>query len=92
MSRLTSPGDLIRARLDELGMSISQLARTLGNSRPRLSAAINGKERIRALRAARIEYALGLPDGALMRAQRAADEWDANDDNPENWSLSYHIH
>ena len=74
MSRPTSPGDLIRARLDELGMSISQLARTLGNSRPRLSAAINGKERIRALRAARIERALGLSEGALMRALRESEK------------------
>jgi addiction module HigA family antidote len=63
------PGELIKADLDELGLSIMEAAKALGISRQQLHSVIAGRAGVTPEMAVRLEKAIGSTADTWLRAQ-----------------------
>lgn len=76
--RPAAPGEILRAHyLDERGISVSALARSLGVSRKHVSDVVNGHARIEPVLAARLAKIFGTTTALWVNLQAAVDAWDA---------------
>ncbi len=74
MKRPAHPGGFVKSEVVEpLGLSVTDAARTLGVTRPALSALFNERARLSPEMAIRIEKAFGVPMDTLMRMQNSYD-------------------
>jgi addiction module HigA family antidote len=69
MKNPSHPGSLIRADLDELGLSVTEAAQALGVSRQQLHAVISGRAGVTPEMAVRLEKALGSTADTWLRMQ-----------------------
>jgi antitoxin HigA-1 len=69
MKNPSHPGSLIRADLDELGLSVMEAAQALGVSRQQLHAVISGRAGVTPEMAVRLEKALGSTADTWLRMQ-----------------------
>jgi addiction module HigA family antidote len=69
MKNPSHPGSLIRADLDELGLSITEAAQALGVSRQQLHAVISGRAGVTPEMAVRLEKAFGSTADTWLRMQ-----------------------
>lgn len=68
------PGEIVREEiLSSHDLTVTEAARALGVTRPALSSFLNGRSRLSADMALRIEKAFGVPMDLLMRIQTS---WD----------------
>lgn len=68
------PGGFVRSEIVEpLGLSVTDAARTLGVTRPALSALFNGHANLSPEMAHKIEKAFGVSKDTLMRMQNSYD-------------------
>lgn len=68
------PGEIVREEiLSSHDLTVTEAARVLGVTRPALSSFLNGRSRLSANMALRIEKAFGVPMDLLMRIQTS---WD----------------
>lgn len=76
--RPSAPGTILRAHyLDERGLSVAALARSLGVSRKHVSDVVNGRARIEPVLAARLAKVFGTTTALWVNLQAAVDAWDA---------------
>jgi addiction module HigA family antidote len=71
--RPAHPGDLLREELDELGVSMNELARALRVPMNRISAIVNGKRSITVDTAMRLARYFGTPPQSWLNLQTAHD-------------------
>jgi addiction module HigA family antidote len=69
MKNPSHPGNLIKADIDELGLSIVEAAKALGISRQQLHAVISGRAGVTPETAMRLEKALGSTADTWLRMQ-----------------------
>ena len=69
MKNPSHPGNLIKAEIDELGITVIDAARALGISRQQLHAVIAGRAGVTAEMAVRLEKALGSTADTWLRMQ-----------------------
>ncbi len=68
------PGGFVRSEIVEaLGLTVTEAARTLGVTRPALSALLNERVNLSPEMALRIEKVFGVPMDTLMRMQTSFD-------------------
>jgi antitoxin HigA-1 len=80
--RPSHPGKLVRDALRALGVTQDQLAGRIGVSRQTINSIVSGASAITADVAVRLDKALGISAGLLMRMQAARDTWDAEGSAP----------
>jgi len=73
MKSPSHPGRLIKADIDELGISVVDAAKALGISRQQLHAVISGRAGVTPEMAVRLEKALGSTADAWLRMQMSYD-------------------
>ena len=71
------PGETLAEALDELGMTVSNLARKSGLSRDWLEGLIGGSNAVNLTAASLLEKAIGIPAGFWMRSQANFDHHSA---------------
>jgi antitoxin HigA-1 len=69
MKNPSHPGSLIKADIDELGLSIVEVAKALGISRQQLHSVIAGRAGVTPELAVRLEKALGSTADTWLRVQ-----------------------
>jgi addiction module HigA family antidote len=69
MKNPSHPGSLIKADIDELGLSVVEAARALGISRQQLHSVIAGRAGVTPEMAMRLEMALGSTADTWLRMQ-----------------------
>ena len=69
MKNPSHPGNLIKADIDELGLSVVEAAKALGISRQQLHSVIVGRAGVTAEMAIRLEKALGSTADTWLRMQ-----------------------
>jgi addiction module HigA family antidote len=69
MKNPSHPGNLIKADIDELGLSVVEAAKALGISRQQLHSVIAGRAGVTAEMAIRLEKALGSTADTWLRMQ-----------------------
>jgi len=69
MKNPSHPGSLIKADLDELGLSVVEAAQALGISRQQLHSVIAGRANVTPEMAVRLEKALGSTADTWLRMQ-----------------------
>lgn len=82
MKNPSNPGRLIKADLDELGLSVSEAAEGLGVTRQQLYRVINGRSGITPEMALRLEKAIGGDAGLWLRMQANYDLAKARQQKP----------
>jgi addiction module HigA family antidote len=76
--RPSTPGEIIRAHyIEDRGITVTALARTLGVGRKHMSDIVNGRARIETSIAARLAKSLGTTAALWLNLQAAVDAWDA---------------
>lgn len=73
MKNPSHPGELVKANLEELGMSIADAAKVLGVTRQQLYNVVNGKSAVSPEMAIRFEMAFGGSADLWLRLQAAYD-------------------
>ncbi len=73
MKNPSHPGELVKANLDELRMSIADAAKALGITRQQLYNVVNGKSAVSPEMAIRFEMAFGGSADMWLRLQAAYD-------------------
>ena len=74
MKNPAHPGDFVKGEIVEaLGLTVTEAARTLGVTRPALSALLNERARLSPDMALRIEKVFGVSMDTLMRMQTSYD-------------------
>ena len=69
MKNPSHPGNLIKADIDELGLSVVEVAKALGVSRQQLHSVIAGRAGVTPEMAVRLEKALGSTADTWLRMQ-----------------------
>ena len=69
MKNPSHPGNLIKADIDELGLSVVEVAKALGVSRQQLHSVIAGRAGVTPEMAVRLEKALGSTADTWLRIQ-----------------------
>jgi len=67
------PGGIVKDCIDDLGLSVTEAAKTLGVARPTLSRIINGRSAISPEMALRLAQAFGSTPEMWLRLQTAYD-------------------
>lgn len=75
----TTPGELLRETIEEMGMSQSELARQTQMPFQRVNDIINGRRSVTASSALRLSAVLGTSPGLWMNAQQAVDLHEARE-------------
>lgn len=76
--RPSPPGAILRSHyIDERGLSVAALARSLGVSRKHVSDIVNDRARIEPALAARLAKVFGTTTALWVNLQAAVDAWDA---------------
>ncbi len=73
MKNPSHPGELVKANLDELGMSVEDAAKALGITQQQLCKVINGESAVSPEMAIRFEMAFGGSADMWLRLQAAYD-------------------
>ena len=73
MKNPSHPGELVKANLDELGMSIADAAKALGITQQQLYNLVNGESAVSPEMAIRFEMAFGGSADMWLRLQAAYD-------------------
>ena len=73
MKNPAHPGELVKANIDELELSVAEAASGLGVTRQQLYNVISGKSAITPEMAVRLEKAIGSTAAAWLRMQAAHD-------------------
>lgn len=73
MKNPSHPGSLIKADIDELGLSVLEVAKALGVSRQQLHSVIAGRAGVTPEMAVRLEKALGSTADTWLRMQMNCD-------------------
>jgi addiction module HigA family antidote len=73
MKNPSHPGELVRANIDELGLSVAEAATGLGITRQQLYNVINGRSAVTPEMAVRFEKAFGGTADVWLRMQVAYD-------------------
>ncbi len=69
------PGELLKATIGEMGMTVGAFAEHIGMSRVALSRVINTRAAVTAMLDYRISAALGQTSGLWLRMQTSYDLW-----------------
>lgn len=81
--RPTTPGEVLQEEfLSPLGMTQTELARSMGVPTNRISQLISGRRALTAETALRLEAVLGVDATTWMNLQAACDIWEARQSRP----------